>query len=195
MRISICSKSRARLFGRSSAFIWAQLGGVPIEYWAGKAQIFPMITSRPSRAEPEILSPAALSRLGDLEARHETEAAQLARLEALANLMDARFRLPIFPVPIGLDTIVGLIPGIGDTISLGVAGVIVAGAKRLNMPKRHLVQMGGNILIDWVIGLVPIIGDLFDIGWQGNIRNVRIARAHLEARWEQERDLAASDMP
>ena len=137
--------------------------------------------------DPVIIPPAMQIRLQNLNARHEVEAAQLARLEALANLMDARFQLPILPVPIGLDTIVGLIPGIGDTISLGVSGFIVVGAHRMDVPKAHLTRMGGNMFVDWLIGLVPIIGDLFDIGWRGNIRNVKIARAHLEERWAKER--------
>ena len=139
---------------------------------------------------PEILTPAAQLRLQELDEKHALEAEHLARLEAIAKLMDARFKLPILPIPIGLDTIVGLIPGIGDTISLGVSGVIVAGSHRLEVPRRHLVQLGGNIFVDWLIGLVPIIGDLFDIGWQGNLRNVRIARAYLEERWTEERAAA-----
>lgn len=140
-----------------------------------------------STPDPVIISPTMQLQLQELDQKHENEAAQLARLEGLANLMDARFKLPILPVPIGLDTIVGLIPGIGDTISLGVSGVIVAGAHGIGVPKGHLARMGGNMFVDWLIGLVPIIGDLFDIGWRGNIRNVKIARAYLEERWIHER--------
>jgi len=142
--------------------------------------------TKTENTEPEILSPAAQTRLSEWTTKQEQEETELARIEAIANLMDARFKLPILPVPIGLDTIVGLIPGIGDTISLGVSSIIVAGAYRLGMPKRALIQMGINIFVDWLIGLVPVIGDLFDIGWQGNLRNVRIARAELEARWDDE---------
>ena len=149
---------------------------------------FYMPRSNPPIAAPEILSPAAQLRLQKLELRHESELVQLERLEAIAKLMDARFNLPILPIPIGLDTIIGLIPGIGDTISLGISGTIIAGAKKLDMPDHHLYQMGANLFVDWLIGLVPIIGDLFDIGWQGNMRNVRIARAHLETRWAEERE-------
>lgn len=152
-----------------------------------------MPRSKTPLSAPEILTPAAQLRLQDLEARQESEEIQLERLEAIAKLMDARFHLPILPIPIGLDTIVGLIPGIGDTISLGVSGVIVAGAKKLDLPNHHLLQMGANIFVDWLIGLVPVIGDLFDIGWQGNMRNVRIARRHLEARWAEEREEAMTD--
>ena len=149
-----------------------------------------MPRSDPPLSTPEIITPAAQLRLVELETRHSAEAVQLERLEAIAKLMDARFTLPILPIPIGLDTIVGLIPGIGDTISLGISGVIVAGAHKLELPKSQLAQMGANIFVDWAIGLAPVIGDLFDIGWQGIIRNVRIARAHLEARWAE--DVAAA---
>lgn len=146
-----------------------------------------MTRSETHITDPEIITPSAQSRLDTLNAKHEIEAAQLMRLESLADLMDTRFKVPLLPIPIGLDTIVGLIPGIGDTISLGVSGMIVAGSHRLNVPKRHLARMAGNMLIDWIIGLVPIIGDLFDIGWKGNVRNVKIARAYLEKKWAQER--------
>jgi len=146
-----------------------------------------MTRSHTYHPTPEIITPAAQRQLDALKDAHEREAIHLARLESVAELMDARFNIPFLPVPI---TIVGLIPGIGDTISLGVAGTIVAGAYKLGIPKQHLAKMGFNIFIDWLIGLIPIIGDLFDIGWQGNLRNVRIARAQIEARWHEERNAA-----
>lgn len=148
---------------------------------------------KPAAAEIEVLSPGAQTRLVELEVRHASEAAALERLESIANLMDAKFNVPILPVPIGLDTIVGLIPGIGDTISLGVSSVIVHGAHRLGVPKARLGRMGANMFVDWLIGLVPLIGDFADIGWQANLRNVRMAREHLERRWVSEREAAIRD--
>lgn len=142
-----------------------------------------MAASNPPRIKPEIITPAAYERLKIRLNKQEAEAIQLARLEALARLMDAQFNIPFLPIPIGLDTLIGLIPGIGDTISLGVSSYIILAASRLGVPKRHLIRMGGNMLIDWVIGLVPIIGDIFDIGWRGNLRNVKIAREEIEKRW------------
>lgn len=180
MRILICSNSRDK-------------GDFPhytIENLGRRAQIFIMPHSHTPSHTPEIITPAIQRQLEALEETHDLEAVQLERLEALANLMDARFNIPFVPLPIGLDTIVGLIPGIGDTISLGVAGFIVAGARKLGLPKRHLLQMGFNIFIDWIIGLIPVIGDLFDIGWQGNLRNVKIARIQIESRWAEERAMA-----
>jgi len=137
--------------------------------------------------EPEIVSPAAYERLENLTGKHQDEAIQLRRLEALADLLDTRFKVPFLPVPIGLDSIIGLIPGVGDTISVGLSGFIVVESYRLGLPKRYLARMCGNILIDWIVGLVPIIGDLFDIGWRGNIRNVKIVRDALEKKWALEK--------
>jgi hypothetical protein len=122
-----------------------------------------------------------------LIARHAAERAQLERVEALARTMDAAFTIPGTNIPLGLDTIVGLVPGIGDTLSLGVAGYIASHGFRLKAKKRHMVRMGGNIFLDWLIGLVPLIGDIFDIGWRGNLRNAALLRQVTEDRWADER--------
>jgi len=105
---------------------------------------------------------------------------RLNHVEGLARLMDSRFKIPGVPIPMGLDTIIGFIPGIGDTIGLGVSGYIISHAWGLGAPKRLLVRMGGNVFVDWLIGLIPLIGDLFDWGWQANNRNTALLRTHLE---------------
>lgn len=120
-------------------------------------------------------------------ARHARERQRLGHVEGLANTMDAAFTVPGTSIPIGFDTIVGLIPGIGDTISLGIAGYIVSHGVGLGAKKRHVARMSVNIFIDWLIGLVPVIGDLFDIGWRGNLRNAALIRNICETRWAQER--------
>ncbi|MEM7728670.1 MAG: DUF4112 domain-containing protein [Pseudomonadota bacterium] len=123
-------------------------------------------------------------------ARHAAEALQLERVESLAKTMDAAFNIPGTNIPIGLDTIVGLVPAIGDTASLGVAGYIASHGIGLKAKKRHFVRMGSNIFLDWLIGLVPLIGDLFDIGWRGNLRNAALLRRITEERWAKERAAA-----
>lgn len=130
---------------------------------------------------------ARLETQDDVLARHAREAAQLDRVEKLANTMDAAFNIPGTSIPIGLDTIVGLIPAIGDTASLGVAGYIASHGVGLGAKKRHFARMGVNIFVDWLIGLVPVIGDLFDIGWRGNLRNAALLRQLAEDRWAKER--------
>ena len=125
-----------------------------------------------------------------LLARHAEEREHLERAEALARTMDAAFNIPGTQIPVGIDTIVGLIPGIGDTISLGVAGYIASHGLGLRVKKRHLVVMAVNILLDWLIGLIPLIGDIFDIGWKGNLRNTSLLRRLSEERWAREREKA-----
>lgn len=120
-------------------------------------------------------------------ARHAVEQVQLERVESLARTMDAAFTIPGTNIPFGVDTIVGLVPVIGDTVSLTIAGYITSHGISLKAKKRHMVRMGGNILLDWVIGLVPVIGDIFDIGWRGNLRNAALLRKVTNDRWTRER--------
>ena len=105
---------------------------------------------------------------------------QVEHIESLASLMDSRFRLPGTEIRLGLDTIIGLVPGIGDTVGLGVSGYIVANAHRAGVPKPTLLRMGGHIFVDWLIGLVPLVGDLFDWTWKANNRNAALFREHYE---------------
>ena len=123
-------------------------------------------------------------------ARHARERAALVRAEKLAKGMDAAFTIPGTSIPLGFDTIVGLVPGVGDTVSLGVAAYIAGHGTQLGASKRHYLRMGGNVFIDWLIGLVPVIGDLFDIGWKGNLRNAALLRELAEKRWQSERERA-----
>lgn len=138
-------------------------------------------------SSPEIIPPNKQVELDALEARQAQEWKTLQEITSLAKTMDAQFAIPGTPIKVGLDSIVGLIPGIGDTISLGVAGYIVLRAQRMGIGSRHLGLMGFNIFVDWLIGLIPIIGDLFDIGWRGNLRNAAILHEQLEKKWEKER--------
>lgn len=126
----------------------------------------------------------------ELLARHAAERRLLERIETMATTMDAAFNLPGTNIPLGIDTIVGLIPGIGDTLSLGIAGYIASHGPALGARKRHMARMGLNIFIDWLIGLVPLIGDIFDIGWRGNLRNAALLRNLAEERWARERHQA-----
>ena len=109
----------------------------------------------------------------------ETEK-RVKHVEALAKRLDSQFSVPGTQFQLGLDAIIGLIPGIGDTLSLCIAGYIVLQAQRLGARKRTLIGMTYNIFIDWLIGLVPIIGDIFDMGWKGNNKNAALLRAAME---------------
>jgi len=116
----------------------------------------------------------------------EEKEAIIRSVERLAGLMDSRFAIPGVPVKLGLDTIIGLIPGIGDTIGLGVSGYIIAQAKRVGVTNSIAAKMGINVFLDWLIGLIPILGDLFDWGWQANNRNARLLRRHYERHLKED---------
>lgn len=117
---------------------------------------------------------------------HDEHEKIVQHIENLATLMDSQFKLPGTSINLGLDSIVGLIPGIGDTASLGISGYIFMQATRLKPPKRKMVRMGFNIFLDWLIGLIPIIGDIFDVGWKANNRNAKMMREFHDKRKRSE---------
>ncbi|PJJ87361.1 uncharacterized protein DUF4112 [Brevirhabdus pacifica] len=113
-------------------------------------------------------------------ATHSPHHAKLERLEKLAGTMDSFMRIPGTGIRLGLDSLLGLIPGVGDAAALGPAGYIVYSAHQMGAPKSALAKMTVNIGIDALIGSIPLIGDIFDVGWKANRRNVALLRKHLE---------------
>jgi hypothetical protein len=102
--------------------------------------------------------------------------------------MDALFRIPGTPIRVGADSLLGLIPGIGDTLALAPSGWILYEARRLGAPKRLIARMAANVGIDWLVGLIPLVGDLFDVGWKGNLRNAALILAHLQEKGALDED-------
>ncbi|SOE18953.1 uncharacterized protein DUF4112 [Hoeflea halophila] len=107
---------------------------------------------------------------------------ELARLDRLATLLDSRFRLPGTSIRFGLDSIVGLVPGIGDTLVAAPSAWMIWRGHAMGVSKWHLTRMAANLGIDYVIGAIPLVGDLFDIGFKANLRNLAILREGLDAR-------------
>ena len=95
-------------------------------------------------------------------------------LQRLSWLMDDLIRVPGLGWRFGLDAIVGLIPGFGDTATSLVSFYILVAAVRYRVPKVTLLRMGLNIGIDYVVGSFPLVGDLFDAWWKSNQRNVAL---------------------
>ncbi len=93
-------------------------------------------------------------------------------LERLSWLMDDFIRLPVIGWRVGLDALVGLIPGFGDTATSLVSFYILVSAVRYRVPKVTLLRMGMNLGIDYVVGALPLVGDLFDAWWKSNQQNV-----------------------
>ncbi len=105
--------------------------------------------------------------------------AALPAVRALAHVMDRAFTLPGTKVSFGLDALLGLLPGIGDTISSAIGGYIVLIAHRLGAPTTVLVRMVLNLGVDAIIGIVPLAGDLLDLGWKANVRNATLLEETL----------------
>jgi hypothetical protein len=101
------------------------------------------------------------------------------RLERLATVLDSAIAIPGTRIRLGADSLLGLLPGIGDLVGIGLSGYIIMEARRLGAPATTLARMVANVAIDGVIGAIPIVGDLFDIAFKANRRNVALLREHL----------------
>ena len=111
--------------------------------------------------------------------REGVEAA-LARITAVAKLMDSLFAIPGTRIRLGVDSLLGLVPVVGDIASQAVAAYLIWEARKLGVPKFTLWRMVGNTLIDTVVGAVPFVGDAFDVAFRANMKNLRLLQRHLE---------------
>lgn len=105
------------------------------------------------------------------------------RLEAarrLARLLDDAIPIPGTSYRIGIDPLLGLVPGLGDVLGALLSGWLLVLARRLGAPASVLARMGLNIAVDALVGAVPVAGDLFDAGWKANVRNLRLLEGWLE---------------
>ena len=109
------------------------------------------------------------------DAFHEASR-RLRRLRTLAWFFDQS--IPIGRWRIGVDPIIGLLPGVGDWIGGVVSCYVVYEAARLGLPAPILARMGLNILTETLLGSVPVLGDVFDFAWKANVRNLALVERH-----------------
>ncbi|MCT2557633.1 DUF4112 domain-containing protein [Tsuneonella sp. YG55] len=102
------------------------------------------------------------------------------RIEAMEQLLENSFTVPGVNYRIGLDSIAGLIPVIGDFVTAAMGMYIVWEAKNLGLPKWKLWRMTGNVAFDAALGAVPLVGDAFDLVFRSNTRNLKIVKRHLD---------------
>ena len=114
-------------------------------------------------------------------------------LGLLARLMDNLFTIPGTGIRFGLDAILGLFPGIGDTATSLVSIYILNAASQRGVPRVTLIRMAGNIALDFVVGTVPFVGDLFDVTWKANSKNVDLLQRHLQATPTEQRKARRGD--
>ena len=103
---------------------------------------------------------------------------RLARLRRLAFWLDAGIAVPGTSVRVGLDPLLGLVPGLGDAVGALLSAWILVEAIRLGAPRATLARIGSNIALDALIGAVPLLGDAFDVVWKANLKNVALLERH-----------------
>jgi len=103
----------------------------------------------------------------------------IEKLESMANWMDSRFKLPGIPIRIGMDSIIGLIPFVGDSVTFLSTAYLLGKAHGYGLPWHVKARIFWNGFIDWLIGSIPLIGDIFDIGWKANLKNVALIKKYL----------------
>lgn len=108
----------------------------------------------------------------------------IEKLDRLARWLDAKYRIPGTPFRFGYDSLIGLVPGVGDSVMLLPGIYLIAKARRLGVRKSTLWRMAGNTALDFVIGAVPLLGDVFDATFKANIRNITLLRQDLMSRSE-----------
>ncbi|MDW4499716.1 DUF4112 domain-containing protein [Sulfitobacter sp. D35] len=108
--------------------------------------------------------------------------ADLRRAERIARLLDTRWRIPGTPLRFGFDSIVGLVPGVGDTVMLLPSLWMIYTAYRHGARGAVLAKMAGNAGVDFFVGSVPVLGDVFDLFFKSHRRNAALLRDTLAAR-------------
>ena len=100
----------------------------------------------------------------------------------VARLMDTAFSIPGTRIRFGLDPLLGLLPGLGDTATAFVSALVIAQSARYGVPKIVLARMAMNVLVNTVVGSIPVVGDLFSVWFKSNAQNYALLRKHAGAQ-------------
>lgn len=113
------------------------------------------------------------------------------RVEALEILLERAFHLPVVG-RVGLDTVVGLLPVVGDVVT-GVMGTyLIWEARNLGVSRWTQARMLANVGVDTALGMVPFAGDLFDLFFKSNSKNLRLIKRHLDRHHPGQRTIDAA---
>lgn len=108
----------------------------------------------------------------------ETPAA-IDRMETVATVLDSGLEIPVIGVKVGIDPILGILPGAGDLTAAALSLTLVGEAARQGVSTTTLARMILNVALDTTIGMIPVVGGIFDVFWRANDRNVRLAKRDL----------------
>ncbi|GGD32945.1 hypothetical protein GCM10010989_03740 [Croceicoccus pelagius] len=109
------------------------------------------------------------------------------RIEAMEAVLERAFVIPGVNYRVGLDSVVGLVPVIGDVITAAMGAYIVWEARNLGIPKWKLWRMAANIGFDTAVGAIPVVGDAFDLLFRSNTKNLKIIKKHLDKHHPESR--------
>jgi len=101
-------------------------------------------------------------------------------IDRMARLLDARFTIPGTNIRYGLDSVIGLIPGIGDAITGSMGAWIIYRARQEGVSPFVMFRMIWNLLLDMVLGSIPLVGDVFDFAFRSNMKNAKLLQRHLD---------------
>lgn len=118
----------------------------------------------------------------ELDPYEDEYSPKLQRIERLAKLLDARFSIPGTKLRFGWDGLIGLLPVVGDTLTLLPQLYLIYEALRLKLGWPTLLKMLLNVVIDWLVGTIPILGDLFDVAFKSNLRNAKLVSEAIRNR-------------
>jgi hypothetical protein len=118
-------------------------------------------------------------------ASSKSDTAALKRIRTVGKLLEGIIAVPGTDKKIGLDPIIGLLTGGGDSVGFVMSAYILVESLRFKLPKETLLRMLTNVAIDAVVGAVPFLGDVFDFFWKSNSKNIRLLEAHLDNPKEQ----------
>ena len=113
-------------------------------------------------------APAIVPEVGTIDPR------RLQRLRRVGYLLDNAIAIPGTRFRLGLDSLIGLVPGVGDFAGGLLSLYIIVAAHRMGVPRSVLARMGWNVAVDTLVGAVPLLGDRFDIGFKSNLRNLAL---------------------
>ncbi|MDY6940743.1 MAG: DUF4112 domain-containing protein [Cyanobacteriota bacterium] len=123
---------------------------------------------------PESFERSTLASMGEL-----SHSDTVRHLRKLSHLLDNAIPIPGTRYRLGLDPILGLIPGGGDVAGAVLSAYIIYRSAQMGMPAKSLGRMASNVLIEMLVGTIPVIGDFFDVGWKANVRNVQLLEEHV----------------
>jgi hypothetical protein len=109
----------------------------------------------------------------------------LRRLKRIAWLTDTAWRIPFTKIRFGLDSVVGLVPGLGDGVMMLVSVYTMVLAHKAGAPGHLLTRMAANVAVDFGAGSIPVVGDIFDLVFKSNVRNLNLLTEFLQKKGVQ----------